>query len=492
MNISMKGLRREGRGYRAGFALVIGLSLGVMGACSDLLEVDLPASLTDEALEDPSGAVTQLNTIITHFDDAYDNFVWEAFGREDGGEVLLCSGGETWCGHFLYRVDMGQFDEINKGRSFASQLHARLSDEWTPAQVPGHAEYKAIASLYSGAVLSHLGSRLCEIAIDAGTLLTPAQTLDQAETLLSRALSEIGTDFEVPYGISSSARTMAYGLRAQTRWMKGDNAGALDDARQIPSGFEAFVTREGTPDRRNLPYYAGTFVRYQEMVDPIDWWTGPANPVTGQNWPSVIPFTGWTHLGILPDGRAVHADGIPVRTEAGVINAVGVEATAVRDTRVQQIFSETLQGRSDQGFVNARYSGENEDIPLVSWEEMWLIRAEIEAGQAAIDLVNELRTDAGLPLVTYADPGNAQEIKYMIFEERRRALFLEGRFVFTKIKNPDMFWFPRAVGNSRIAGHVIDGGVRWLMPFSEFDLNTNLSRADRATGCAPNEAPIDL
>ena len=47
--------------------LIAGFGLAVLGACSDVLEVDLPAQLTDEALIDPAGAETQVNTIITHF-----------------------------------------------------------------------------------------------------------------------------------------------------------------------------------------------------------------------------------------------------------------------------------------------------------------------------------------------------------------------------------------------------------------------------------------
>ena len=161
-------------------------------------------------------------------------------------------------------------------------------------------------------------------------------------------------------------------------------------------------------------------------------------PVTGQFWPSVIPVIGWTNLGILPDGRAVHEDGIPARTEAGFINDAGVDPAAVPDTRVTNMIT-SPQGRGDQGHVHTRYSGEDDEIPLVSREEMLLIQAELQGGQQAIDLVNQLGAGAGLPLVTYVDPNNERQVRYMIFEERRRALYLKGRFVFTKIRNPDMF-----------------------------------------------------
>ena len=270
--------------------------------------------------------------------------------------------------------------------------------------------------------------------------------------------------------------------------MAGDGSGALADAQQVPQGFVAYVTRDaGDPVRRNKPYYAGTFIHYGELYDVIDWWEGPPNPVTGAPWPDVIPFTGYLNLGILPDGRAVRADGIPIRTAGD--HRMMDEDGAVPDTRVQHMQAE-IQGVGVESFVNARYDAEGADIPLVNWKEMLLIRAEVEGGQRAIDLVNELRAADGLPLVTYANAGDAEEIRYMIIEERRRALFLEARYFMTKLQNPDLLWFPRDVGATLRGGHQLQGGVRFLMPENEYHLNDNLTIADRATLCDPATRPV--
>ena len=363
-------------------------SLGGLSACSDVLEVDLPAQLTDEALTDPAGVETQVNTIITHFQNTYNDYVWEIHGREDGGEVYLCSGG-TNCGHFQYNFEFGFLDFMTS-RSFAASLHEKLENEWTADQVSNRARYLAIASLYEGAVFSLMGSTMCEVAVDGGPMMTPGETLAMADDRLTRALAEIGSagDFALPFGISESAQAMAYGLRAQARWMAGDNSGALADAQQVPQGFTAYATRDaGDPVRRNKPFYAGTFIHYGELYGVIDWWEGPANPVTGQPWPEVIPFTGYLNLGILPDGRAIRADGIPIRT-AGEHRMMD-EDGAVPDTRVQHMEAE-IQGVGVEFFVNAKYDEEGADIPVVNWKEMWLIRAEVEGGQRAIDLVNDI------------------------------------------------------------------------------------------------------
>ena len=130
------------------------------------------------------------------------------------------------------------------------------------------------------------------------------------------------------------ALATAYGLRAQLRWMAGDRAGALADAERVPKGFVALVKREPGV-RQNTAYFEGTFSRRTALLEVNDTWTG-TNPVTGQPWPSPIPFTGWWDLGILPDGRAVRDDGLPIRT-AGP-HRTPIEDTAIPDTRVKTSF----------------------------------------------------------------------------------------------------------------------------------------------------------
>src|SRR5688500_3711948 len=78
---------RNGGRSRAGAVIVLGTALAVMSGCSDILEVELPAQLGDDALENPAGAEFQVNSIIGQFETAYDDLTYELFGREDGGEA---------------------------------------------------------------------------------------------------------------------------------------------------------------------------------------------------------------------------------------------------------------------------------------------------------------------------------------------------------------------------------------------------------------------
>lgn len=479
--------RRTPRAWVCG-TLALGISLGALSGCSGLLDVDLPADVTDAALNDPNAAETIRNSVIVEFEQAFNEFMWTLHGREDGGEILLASPGIDQVMNYI--PTQMPFNGFHRSRKFGEDLHRNLTDVWEPGRVAQRNQLLAISSIYEGAALGILGSSMCESTIDGGPLMTPAETLALADARLTRALGEVEAagDFAMPFGIASSARAMTYGLRAQVRWMAGNEAAAAADAAQVPDGFTAYVTREARPGRRNLAWAAGNGQFFARLLDVNDWWQGSQpNPVTGQAWPSIIPFTGFVNLGILPDGRAIRDDGLPIRT-AGDYRTT-VEDTAVPDTRVQAIRG-NIVGFGGEGWVNAKYESEGDNLPLVNWKEMVLIRAEAAGGQGAIDLVNQIRAADNLPLVTYADPGNADEIRYMIIEERRRALFVEGRYYYTKLKNLDILWFPRGEGTLPASGARLFGGVRFIMPQSEYELNTNLSISDQATGCGPFERPI--
>ncbi len=82
--------------------------------------------------------------------------------------------------------------------------------------------------------------------------------------------------------------------------------------------------------------------------------------------------------------------------------------------------------------------------------------------------------------VTYVNPAD---------EERRRDLWLEGRFWSTKIQHTDRLWFPRSFGSSLFQGFPYYGAVTLLMPEQEYGLNPNFGLEARGTGCDTTKAP---
>ena len=522
-------------GPRAVRALVLGSSLGAMSACDGLLEADLPHVLTDAALESQASAETQVSSAIALFECGVSTFGWTALGHEGVFESIAGVAGTA----HVYRTtpttgdcdttgsSQAWFDQIMGARALLSTdpnrlnptgqgtargVYDRMQDEWDLG-IPGE-RLSAIAAIYMAASLDHFGEFTCEGALDESEMMTPTDFLDLAETWVDLAIGThipaAGGDFAMPNGIATSAVDMAVALRARIRWANGDLAGAAADAAAIPDDFTAWVTRESGETRRNKIHSAAGF---SGMLGLNDWWLQSPrnpNPATSQQWADPIPFSGYLFLGIdATTGRALDANNVPIRW-AEEFRALGDPPTplgngAVEDTRVPHE-KQSIQGPSPRE-VPAKYSADDDDMPLVSWRELRLIRAEWENTTnndqaAAIAHVNALRAAAGLPLIQGAYEtdllGDQDATRAMILEERKREFFAEGgRYWSTKIQNTDLLWFPRAQGSTPEAGYALLGGVRLQFPNDEYELNPNFEAlgglAARGTGCTSlpgAQAPI--
>lgn len=528
-----------GRGTRA---LAVGLSLGAMSACDSLLEADLPYLLTDAAVQGPETAETQVNSVQALFECGISTFGWIAMGHEDvfesvagvagGAHVFIANPNTGLCGDA--DNDQSWFDQIMGARALVSNDPAKLGnqgigpatgvyDKITGQFALGSAGERlaAISAIYMAMTLDHFGEFYCEGALDGSDLIGNAGFLALAEEWVGRALTHIGAygDFTMPNNAAPSAQNMATALRAQIRWASGNLAGAATDAQTVLAAdpdFTAWITREAGPTRRNRVFQAGgsaTRAGYSGILGVNDWWNGavrPPNPVTGLQWPQVIPFTGYIFLGVLPDGRTLEVDNIPVRwadeQRDGSENPVPLANGAVADTRVQTVFA-SIQG-PEKREVPAKYSDDADDMPYLSWRQLTLILAEWENMTnndqvAAIDLVNDLRTFHGLPLVSGAyyttltdGTSDQDEVRYLLFEESRREFFAEGvgRFWAVKIRNPDIAWFPRRQGQTPSNGYNLQGGVRMHFPNGEYTNNPLVNAAGglamRGTGCPVAEAPV--
>src|SRR5687767_15283027 len=112
------------RSRSACVAVTLGLALGVLSGCDSLLDVDLPAQLTDDALTDPAGAGVQINSIIAHFEDAYDFHAYRTLGREEGGEVYLCG---PMCNVSNYVTAYEHFTPFSRSLDFNRNLREKLT-----------------------------------------------------------------------------------------------------------------------------------------------------------------------------------------------------------------------------------------------------------------------------------------------------------------------------------------------------------------------------
>jgi len=496
--------------WRAGVALALGLTVA---ACDGLLEVELPGNITSDATFVPGQATLLANSAIADIECALSDFTaFEGAGYDDNTTRTVgwwgsrferavtpnggnCSTGET---------SVGWFSPLQKGRWMAEQTYARLESDWDASQVPNREQLMAETAIYAGIVYTHLGEFFCEVMADAGPKMGWQESLQKGEEWFTKALTHITSagDFTIPSNVTTSAKQMAYLLRARARWAQNTaakDAAALTDIANVTQGFTSYVTREGGGDRTrwNRVYSAHVGLGWVVLLGPVTWWSGTSSNqpafLGGGAWPATIPFTGYWDLGILPDGRAVSDAGSPITTTA--------EPTAVADPRVPEKLSEVTGVGGGTGPNNytgheeLKYTKADDDFPLAKWEEAWLIRAQIEGGATAITLVNEIRTAHSLPtisgayLTTLTDgTDDANDILKMVLEEVRRTHFLEpGRWWSHKLRYD--LWFPRGEGQD-IWNFGYQTGVRMVYPTGEYTTNPNLDDTDQGSGCAPNQDPI--
>jgi len=503
----MTHLGRQTMARRWGTAAALVLTVGAV-ACDSLLEVDLPAAVTSDALDNPGVAGIRVNSVMALFECAYSTFSMDASGYEDNwqrvsgvagdySEYNNTPGGGT-CDTGVYNQSYRDAFLIARGMGYEN--HGKLKGWGSSSQLI------ATNAFYTAAILDIWGEYFCENAIDGGPLLTNTQVLDLAEDWADTVLAYATTDFPITTTTgthSSSIRTAAYGLRARIRWARhgaGDLAAAAVDAALVPTNHVSWVLREDGEKRRNMiasmqgngggTQAAGFLqgpVHIKGAVDPygID---QLGNKPNGTPWPSPVPFTGYLNLAVeTATGRLVDDSGNALTTAVA-----GTQA----DPRVTHALGTTAGGTDN---IETKYKTLSDDIPLINWREMRLIQAQAAGpGATATALVNSIRP-AGMPLIqgayqTLVESDN-DAFRNMIIEETRRALWLEGRFWSTKIQNTDKLWFPRSLGSWVNASvYRLGGGVRVLLDADEYQINQNFADAGglalRGTGCAAAEAPV--
>jgi hypothetical protein len=509
----MPNIRRQAR------TAALLCAVAATSACDTLLEVDLPSAITSDALDDPNTAALQVNSIIGAVECAYSALVVHASGAEDNFQRVAGSGPA-----FSQYIDTPSGGDCDAGvwdDSFVESLVVARSEGYRAyaqllgATVTNKERLLAQLAMYNTVTLGVAGEFFCEFAISSydrisgettfGQLMTPSQTLDVAEDWADSVFTHLALGVPgdtllstVAGTITSNIRTTTYGLRARIRYANGDLVGAAADAALVPDNHVAWVLREDPQDRRNaIASIQGNANNTQAqgfLQGPVTVGIIPgvselgAHPVAGTpyagGWPNPVPFTGYLSLAIeTATGRAVSDVGYPLTTGTG----------RTADSRILFATGNVSGGPRP---VQRKYTTLAADIPLLNWREMRLIRAEAAGPSAAgVDHVNAVRAQAGLPLVAGAYrtlvESDADRFDDLIIEERRRALWLEARFWSTKIQKNEKLWFPRRLGEwVNNSNYELFGGVRVLMLAREYEINPNLGRAARGTGCAVGERPV--
>jgi hypothetical protein len=250
-----------------------------------------------------------------------------------------------------------------------------LLQSWTDAEVPNRQDLIAKAAAYSGYSRILLGEGFCEAAIDLGPLLTSTQVFASAEEKFGIAITAAQAAGD------TKILDMAYVGRARARLDQGNKAGAASDAALVPAGFVINATAENSPTRRQ-------------------------NRIQTFNQSGLVSVA-------------------PAYRSLTTINASGAQVSDPRVT-VTNAGKNGTDNRTPL-FIQTKYPTSSTPIPIASYKEAQLILAEAQGGQAAVTIINNLRSAAGLAPIAASD---AASITAAIIDERARQLFLEGQHLY--------------------------------------------------------------
>ncbi len=387
------------RARRAASAALLAVVASSSTGCNEILQADAPQLIEESSLQAPSNAqvivagavgdfecafasyIATMGTVSDEFADAQANAaIWDLDRRTNFPQTGLYSGAAATPTNTC--TEFGRvYTPVSQARYQADNA-LKLLDGWTDQEVPDRQALIARMAAYAGYSLILLGEGFCSAAIDLGPEQTPAQLFALAEQRFTRAVT-VAT--AVGGATGDSLRYLALVGRARARINQNKQAEAATDAAVVPNGFVFNARYTAASARAENRVFRANNSNGTVTVDPT--------------------FRGVT-LGTTPDTRVAVAD-------------------AGRGGSFPQI----------RLWVQNKYTALTSPIPIATWREALLIRAEAAAtagnAAAAVGFVNQLRTAASLPAYAATD---AAAVRAQIPEERRRELFVESHRLFDTIR----------------------------------------------------------
>jgi hypothetical protein len=365
-------------------ATVVAALMTTTTACDRLLDVENPASVPIEALEDPALMQTLESASIQSFQCAFQQYVgtvgvlsgeyWVSSNFVDSHPwewrgVVQIKGTGGSCPNNRNATSLGFYTPMQQAQFQLDDLFERAS-KFTDAEVPNRQRMLTEARAYSGYAHLILGETMCEMALDGGPKMTSQEVWAVAESRFSDAIASataLGTGAD-----AVSLKNMAIAGRARTRLMMGKLAEAAADARLVPTGFV-----------RNAEYTNTSQARENRMF----------NMTVTNRFISVTP----AYQNLTVNGAA--------------------------DPRVPAVNANVLgQDGQTPYWRQTKITAVNSPLPIASYKEAQLILAEASTDQAEkLTALNRVRALYNIAPLT----GTVTDA--IIIEERRRGLFSEGQ-----------------------------------------------------------------
>lgn len=411
---SVSGWRERFR--LTGAALLLMVPLAACDTFDSLLEVSLPGNIVDGDLNDPVLAEAIVGGVQAQFECALQGHrtqidgLWAQeyhgnFSRPRDLSIEQRSSefqrhGELQCTH----SQMRSYSPMQVARNYAESSAARLADAERVPNLDNRAFLVGKSLFYQAYATQLLSEAFCGIVFDGDGNVRPREEgFQTAAGLFTQAMEQLGQATGVDLAEAQALTTASRVGRARARLNAGDHAGALSDAEQVPFDFVYYATYDDD---------GGSFR-------------------SNRNSQAVSAYTlhwRYRNLTIDDNGVASQADGVwdprVVSDSLGLLRGVDWWV-AYKLAPVENI---DFEGR---------------DVPLATGREALLMVAEIQGGQAAVGIINELRatvdqapyvfpegphpredidTDITYDLPEFQSTDEA-EIFEALVQERRRELF---------------------------------------------------------------------
>lgn len=391
-----------------------------------------------EELENPNSFQARLTGAQADFFFAYDMAVaWQGLFADElydpGNAVeqrrVLPSNGTIGAVDEAPEGIDGLWTPMQRAAFVTNDLQADIKDGNFPDQVPDaeNAPQLARVSLFAGYTKVTLADLFCSLAFNGdGPELTPAETYQQAVEDFTEAIDAQNADADI--------QNAAYVGRARAYLQLGNTDQALQDAQQVERGFE----------------YAPSAFSTNSQREENDLW----NMLTDSQRFTVDPR----------------------------YRSMTIDDTGTPDPRVDVFQNPNdpfgIDGSTPQ-FQAEKYASPTSPIRIASWVEAQYIIAEIEGGQTAVDIINDVRDVQGIAAeFSSSDP---VEIRNKVIDERRRALFLEGqrmgdlrRYRATFDNLPPAGQFPTGAFADVDPPEEYEDGVCFPLPDAERETNPGL------------------
>jgi SusD family len=382
-------------------AILAAATLGLAGCESqldELLAVERPGQLPVEALNSPALIPPLVNGVQSDFECAYSVYI-DYFG--------LWSGELNHGNARMFQVEQRNAPNVTlyerscEGGSYAnsgfSAMHMTRSQAqtaidlingFTDAQVPNKPGMLGRSQLYQAYATLFLSEGFCAYTEEGGPVVSREQGFRLAEERFTKTLEYAAQVTDA--SLARQLRNAALIGRARARlslWSLGkiDAAAVVQDASQVADGFVFYGNYEsGAGARRSNNMYS-TDVQGKGFISPL--------------------YRSLRFLGNVPDPR------LPI-VETRVIPT----GTALR------------------GWAAQKFRSEGDDMPIGTWREAMLMIAEVQGGQAAVNIINQIRAQVArapyvpagtynLPMFSSSDP---VAIQAEVRKERMRETFLMG------------------------------------------------------------------